>query len=450
MNFIFSHTPLKFFVQDFWRDEAFSFILAKKSVLEILSYTAKDFNPPLYYLLLHFWMGIVGRSEVALRSLSLFFFVLFLYVCVDFMIDVFKFSFKKSLLYTIFFLCNPLLLYYAFEARMYSMFAFFTALSFYSFFTHKKKMYIISTLLGLLTHYFMIFGFLIQIFLVYVEHKDAVMKSIKGKKWHTLLVLFKTYIFIGVIYLPWIVYMLTQKSFGSAIFWIKGLSLFGFLNIPSLLYTGYEPEELNYLTYWQNIIILGLISLVLYFLIAYFVLHRHIYLKQKKLFYALVLWGLFPPVVIAFYSIFQPFFLPRYLIVSAVGLVFLMIFLINTLPTKLKIAIILLLFIPTWIYNSAQIKYREKTPLAAVFKEIKTLAKPGDMVYVTSELDYFTAEYYFGEGNVKIYNRTPEEIPPYVGKVLIPPEKSTAYLPLFPHRAFVLESSGKYSIESSK
>ena len=90
LSFIFSKTPLSFFVQSLWRDEAFSYLLAKKNIIEIIFLTAKDYNPPLYYLILHFWIKIFGHSEIALRSLSLIFYWATIYIVFLFLTEIFK------------------------------------------------------------------------------------------------------------------------------------------------------------------------------------------------------------------------------------------------------------------------------------------------------------------------------------------------------------------------
>ncbi|PIZ64741.1 hypothetical protein COY14_04075 [Candidatus Roizmanbacteria bacterium CG_4_10_14_0_2_um_filter_36_9] len=69
-----------FFVQNLWRDEAFSVVMSGQSVGNIIQSTAADFNPPLYYLILHYWMLIFGSSEIAIRSLSLLFYTLTIFV----------------------------------------------------------------------------------------------------------------------------------------------------------------------------------------------------------------------------------------------------------------------------------------------------------------------------------------------------------------------------------
>src|SRR5512136_2892438 len=59
--------------QSLWYDEGFSVYLAQKSLAEITTRTAADIQPPVYYYLLHAWMLFVGRSEFAVRLLSVIF-----------------------------------------------------------------------------------------------------------------------------------------------------------------------------------------------------------------------------------------------------------------------------------------------------------------------------------------------------------------------------------------
>ena len=70
---IFLATSLQFWAldaQSLWYDEGFSVWLSEKSLSEIVALTAADIQPPLYYLLLHGWIKLVGKSEFALRFLS--------------------------------------------------------------------------------------------------------------------------------------------------------------------------------------------------------------------------------------------------------------------------------------------------------------------------------------------------------------------------------------------
>ncbi|MGH2452676.1 MAG: glycosyltransferase family 39 protein [bacterium] len=51
-----------------WFDEAYSLFIAQQPILEVLRLVrTHDTHPPLYYLMLHGWMALAGRSEVAVR-----------------------------------------------------------------------------------------------------------------------------------------------------------------------------------------------------------------------------------------------------------------------------------------------------------------------------------------------------------------------------------------------
>ena len=57
---------------DLWLDEAISYWIARKPLLEVLTYSLSRAweHPPVYYTLLHLWMGLLGDSEFALRAFS--------------------------------------------------------------------------------------------------------------------------------------------------------------------------------------------------------------------------------------------------------------------------------------------------------------------------------------------------------------------------------------------
>ncbi len=55
---------------DLWLDEALTVNIARLPVHEIPSFLRRDGAPPLFYVLLHYWMGWFGTSDVAVRSLS--------------------------------------------------------------------------------------------------------------------------------------------------------------------------------------------------------------------------------------------------------------------------------------------------------------------------------------------------------------------------------------------
>src|SRR3954469_22859360 len=57
----------------YWIDEAISVGIASHPLSEIPGALRQDGSPPLYYLLLHEWMALVGTGEEETRALSLIF-----------------------------------------------------------------------------------------------------------------------------------------------------------------------------------------------------------------------------------------------------------------------------------------------------------------------------------------------------------------------------------------
>src|SRR6266851_3852750 len=49
--------------QSLWYDESVSLFIARQPIPELIAHTAGDVHPPLYYLLLHFWLQVAGTTE---------------------------------------------------------------------------------------------------------------------------------------------------------------------------------------------------------------------------------------------------------------------------------------------------------------------------------------------------------------------------------------------------
>src|SRR5690349_25036220 len=57
----------------FWIDEGLSVGIADRPLSQIPLALRKDGSPPLYYMLLHFWLDLAGSGEQGVRALSLLF-----------------------------------------------------------------------------------------------------------------------------------------------------------------------------------------------------------------------------------------------------------------------------------------------------------------------------------------------------------------------------------------
>jgi uncharacterized membrane protein len=419
-NFLFTKTPLMFLVQSLWRDEAYSYLLAKRNIFEIITLTMKDFSPPLYYLVLHYWTALFGKSEIALRSLSLIFFWATLYVVYLILSEVFKLSVRKSFLYLLFFLLNPILVYFAFEARMYSLFAFLSTLSFYSLYKKNKKLYLLSTILGLYTHYFMVFVVIGQWLVARYKQKQALLA-----------------------FAPWMILVLVNRATSSGAFWIGKISIANFLTFLGEIFTGYEK---GFGFFGKQIVYVSLAILAVV-IFAYFK-NRQAKKADKDLYALLFVWGVGIPLFVLLISFFKPVFLPRYLIFSSVGLSLLMVYSFEKMPIYLKVFAIAFLVAFSFNFQKMQVAKRTKAPLRQTVNEINSMMKDGDSVYVASELDYFTVQYYLNNNRIYIYGKSYEEIPDYIGKVLVEKDRVTTNLPIYPNKAFVVNADGSYDIKA--
>lgn len=138
--------------QSLWLDEATSGLLARDfSFRGILTdFSPGDFHPSLYYLLLKVWVGVLGSSEVGLRSFSLVAGLAAVYVV--YLIGKRLLNRKTGLLAALFLATSGLHIYYSQEARMYALSTLLVASLFYLFLkilNSKKKIdwYLFSGLL---------------------------------------------------------------------------------------------------------------------------------------------------------------------------------------------------------------------------------------------------------------------------------------------------------------
>ena len=105
--------------QSLWYDEAISWYLTRMTLPQLTEWTANDIQPPLYYYLLWLWVRLVGTSEFALRFPS----VAFAWLTLPLLWRLGRrlFGGTAGWLVLVFGILSPLQVYYAQEARMYTL-----------------------------------------------------------------------------------------------------------------------------------------------------------------------------------------------------------------------------------------------------------------------------------------------------------------------------------------
>jgi mannosyltransferase len=106
----------------FWIDEGISTGIADRAVGAIPHALREDGAPPLYYMLLHYWLKLAGDSEAGVRSLSLFFSLLAIPAAFWAGGAIWG-SRRAAWMAAVLMAFNPFLSQYAQEARMYSLIA---------------------------------------------------------------------------------------------------------------------------------------------------------------------------------------------------------------------------------------------------------------------------------------------------------------------------------------
>ncbi len=424
-NFLLNHTPILYLTQSLWRDEAFSVYLSEPSFTEIIRRTSGDFNPPLYYFLLHIWIGLFGNSVIALRSLSIIAFILLVITVHIFAEKLFK-NQKVVWFATACTLFNPMLLYFAFEVRMYSFFALFATLSMYFLHQKKWKWYIVATTLGLYTQPFMAFVILSQV--VYAIITKTVRSTIKP--WTVCVLL----------YTPWIPTLITQCA-ASGPMWIWPVDTTLVLSVVSNVFFGYEGTP-PYL--WQVMeVCSGLFILLLVALL------RDKKIRLKILLF--LLWFFIPLSVVLAISFIKPIYVHRYVIFTTVGEVFLLTFAFNHFYkktiTKVSALVFILFLVGINIYTAP---FHRKVPLKETFAEIETLWKQTDVILAHNPLVFFESLYYAPDSHrVFLYNPNLVTPPRFVGSIGMPPHLWRDQFPHYPDRAFLVKSDGSFEIVSS-
>lgn len=149
--------------QSFWLDEAAQAVMSSKSLQSIWFERNGDFQPPLFYILAHFWMQF-GKSEVWLRILP-----------VSFGIATVILVYKHWGNWAGFLLAiNPYHIYYSQEFRMYSLLCLLGVWSMILFIKRSKWLFLINALL-LYTHYSSVFLIITQLFLGFSYFKKQIL-----------------------------------------------------------------------------------------------------------------------------------------------------------------------------------------------------------------------------------------------------------------------------------
>jgi len=284
-------------------DEPFTIFYSQVDFETFFNMLKTENNPPLFFLLIHFWIKLFGISTISTRFLPLIFSTLtVLYV---YKIGMKFFSIRVAVISSLLFTFSNFHIFFAHETRVYSLFALLTTVSMYSFLSlirdkSDRKHFIILVLANTLLIYSHFFGF----FVLLIQSISVLsIKEIRSN-------IFKKYVLIlfitSLLFLPYIKLLLIRYSSSAKGTWIPP---------PNL--------ESLYNTLWKfsnapvNTVIFLLILLIA--LISFILKRKKIADIPSVYSKVILIWFLVPFLLIFFISLITPVFLDRYLIFISIG-----------------------------------------------------------------------------------------------------------------------------------
>jgi uncharacterized membrane protein len=398
-----------YITRGFWGDEAWTAVISRLSIPEIIQVTGQDFHPPLYYLIVHGFMQVFGESEW-IRVLSTIFFILTL-------IPIYHFAKKianKTVAWvsTLLVAFSPILFIYAFEARSYAFLTFMSVISTLVFWNavgmpkNRKKptkqtirawiLYAIIGGFGVYTHYYM--WFILASHGVYWLLMDR--RQFKQ--------VFFSYLFIFLAQLPWIPTLFSQVQSVAGDYWIGGMNKRTHAEYFMRITAG------DIVTPWQT----PLSKVMFAALLASPIL---VWLKEKKLprpYVYLWSWLVIPVLIPTLMSFLTPVFFYRYLVFTSVPIILIIIWGLSSVKKELLYvlgAALLVFYVRTDYRIFARFPRSMREEMATAFE---SEVVPSEEAPVFTYLPSF-AEVYYYTGQRAPVNVSPLGLVHFSGKSLL-------------------------------
>lgn len=319
-----------------WFDEAFGAYLIRFNFFEVFKFTGLDVHPPLYYWALQVWGLVFGTSDIALRSMSVFFGAIALVLGYVLLRAMFG---KRVALVTVPLVAiSPIFIRYAQEARMYTMVLAIGLAATYVLYLLQQKatrnrwaLYGLLVALGMWTHYFTA--------LIWLGHwawRAIETRSKDTKRWRQAFFT-KDWVLVHVwavaLFAPWLPWLVRQVlDVQTNGFWIAPISP---TTLPAYFSTVFLYESVDAVSPWFTILLGVLVAAATYAVVAtYKVLSR----SERKNYRLLIASAVVPVALLIAMSLppLQSTFMDRYLLTAAVVLVMVIGVALVRAPRKLR------------------------------------------------------------------------------------------------------------------
>ena len=391
-----------------WFDEAFSAYIIRFNFFEIWQFTAVDVHPPLYYWLLKLWSLLFGATDIALRSMSVFF--AGIAIVFGYLLLHRTFGRKVARYGLLALILSPILVRYSQEMRMYTMVLAIALAATYvlqlAAESGRRKLWVIYGVLvslGMWTHYFAAIVWLAH----WAWRAICVAKETRRQPKKFKAAFFtKDWIVAHAVavglFLPWLPYLIKQlfivQAFG---FWIPPVSPVTLTNFftSSVLYLDQDG-----LTPWLTLGFVVLVALSVWLSIrGYKALKK----SQRPTYWLLLALAFVPPILLVLASMppLQSSFMDRYLVTSSVAISILLglVLWFSTQHKKRVVAIVahvliigagIIGILNVYHYGNHNKTNNESSGAKQVVQQIAATPTAGDPIIAASMWTYYDAVFY--------------------------------------------------------
>lgn len=407
--------------ESIWLDEATSLIIARMSPSSVVAWAAADIHPPLYYLVLHFWLGW-GESEFAVRALSALLGVATIVVVYALASELF--DTQAGVLSAFLFALAPLHVWYSQETRMYVMVTMLSLLASYLLVKALRRpgrgllwtTYVVISALALYTHYFALFVLLFcNLFALYWMWRHG---SGAWRRW------LWAQLAVVLLFLPWMPILYRQVTTGGG-GWVE--RTIGRPTLKSLLDTwlkfsvgldsGLYPVALRRIAY--ALLLVSLLVAVLRVLWPRWSKATASLAGDREGVLFCLMGAALPVLAIWLLSQVKPMYSTRYLLVFMPVYWILVAYGIGRLPHHgLRAAVTTLLLVTLLLGNYAAWRVEQNPDWRGVASHVLQRARPGDVVLFSPRWNVKPFEYY-NRGQVDTNMDLPIPVTPEAAQAVV-------------------------------
>jgi len=393
--------------ESYWFDEIMSLHFSQQDLGSILNLPAYEAHiPPLYYILLHFWIGLVGTSEFALRSLSALFGSLSIFAL--YKLGKYLFNVKIAIYSSLILAVSIFHIYFSQEARMYSLLTLTTLVSIFFFLKSLNEnrlrfwvSYIIVSILMLYTHSYGIFILIFQLFylLFYYRNKIGCAKNC-----------FIAFFLVILGFFPWLIRLFEITPYilegNSAIAWIPKpeitlllgtIVIFCNSSVVTLLVFGYSIRSIFQLDnlkkrFKKSAFFESLKRIKTYFLDS----------SKFSVNFCFIWIGI--PIILSLLIsfIFQPIYTPKYLILVSPAFYLLVSKGLANKNLKIRYILILILLIDSAMISCSYYTQFNKEQWREAASYIQEREETGDLIIINAPwLEPNFKHYYNGNNTIR-------------------------------------------------